>query len=46
MGNVHLSILSLALRLIASGFIAGSGKSVLWCVNYQLIVMNVAYAGD
>ena len=45
MGIVRFSLFSLPLSLMASGFVAGSGKSILWWVTPQPTCANVADVG-
>ena len=44
-GNRTVFHISPSPPLMVSGFVAGSGKSILWCVP-QLICVDVAYFGD
>ena len=37
-GIVRVFIVSTSLPLMVSGFVAGSGKSVLWCVTLSQLV--------
>ena len=43
---VRFFLFSLPLSLIVSGFVAGSGKSVLWWVTFDREFVGVAYIGD
>lgn len=45
-GIVRLPLVSPPLQLMISGFVAGSGKSVLWWVTPQQTCVDVAYIGD
>jgi hypothetical protein len=44
-GIVWFSVLFPPPPLMVSGFVAGSGKSILWWVTPQLISVGVAYIG-
>ena len=46
MGIVRFSIVALPLPLMVSGFVAGSGKSILWWVTSETNFVSVAYNGD
>ena len=46
MGIVWFSIITPSTLLIISGFVAGSGKSILWWVTPQPTFVDTTYVGD